>query len=94
MLENTSTYVPRTMSTRATALKLLDIFADISSTSPLKPIRALLTCMVLDKNILAGKVFEQKKKAQTALDKILISPTVKVLVYDFWPFLARCVKQF
>ena len=56
MLENTSTYVPMTMSTMATALKLLDILIDISSTHSLKPLRALLKSMVLNKNILAGKV--------------------------------------
>ena len=56
MLENTSTYVPMTMSTTATALKLLDILIDISSTYSLKPLRTLLKSMVLNKNILAGKV--------------------------------------
>jgi hypothetical protein len=39
--------------------------------------------MVLDKNILAGRFFEQKKKGQTALEKLLTSPTVGVLVSDF-----------
>lgn len=57
MLENTSTYVPKTMSTRATALKLLDILTDISSTHSLKPLRAVLKCTVLNKNILARRVF-------------------------------------
>ena len=33
MLENTSTYVPSTMSASATALMLLDILIDISSTT-------------------------------------------------------------
>ena len=56
MLENTSTYVPKTMSTIATALKLLDILIDISSTCSLKPLRILLKRMALNKNILAGKV--------------------------------------
>ena len=55
MLENTSTYVPKTMSTIATALRLLDILRDISPADSLKLLRALLKCMVLDKNILTGK---------------------------------------
>ena len=57
MLENRSTYVPMTTSTRVIALKLLDILTDISPTHSSKPLRALLKCMVLDKNILTGKVF-------------------------------------
>lgn len=57
MLENTSTYVPMTTSTRLIAFKVLGFLIDISSTHTFKLLRSLLRCKVLDKNHSCPKKF-------------------------------------